>query len=126
MKLLFHSLETLLDELRDRQVGIVWIAPAVEEERRPEQGGIPTLVSRVLVTAILTDQLWAEWRYRVGRDVADVVARGLVLSASLGRQREEALARIAGYVDRQGFEIREGIVAHDTAAIDTFELPAAV
>ena len=125
MKLLFHSLETLLDELRDRQVRVVRIAPAVEEDVSREPGGIPTLVSRVLVTAILTDQLWAEWRYRVGRDVGEVVERGLVLSARLRRRSDEALAAVAQYVDREGLEIREGIVTHDTAAIDTFELPAA-
>jgi hypothetical protein len=123
MKILFHSLEALVDELRERQVRVVWVAPAVEESVSAEGGGIPSLTSRVLVTAILTEHLWAEWRYRVGRDVAEVVERGLVLSARLRRRSDEALAAVARYVDREGFEIREGIVTHDTATIDTFELP---
>jgi hypothetical protein len=123
MKVLFHSLEALVGELRDRQVRIVRIAPAVEESENAEAGGIPALISRVLVTATLTEHLWVEWRYRVGRDVAEVVERGLVLSARLRRRSDEALAVVARYVDREGFEIREGIVTHDTATIDTFELP---
>jgi len=124
MKLLFDSLEAMLTELRDQQIKVVRISPAVEQEASTEPGGIPSLVSRVIATAVLDERLWAEWRYRVGRGVADIVERGLVPPEWLRRRSDEALAIIAQYVDHEGFDIREGIVAHDTAAIDTFRLPA--
>jgi hypothetical protein len=61
----------------------------------------------------------------VGRAVAEVSERGLHLPATLQRKGNEALAVISTLVDDAGFEIREGILAHDTAAMDTFRLPAA-
>jgi hypothetical protein len=125
MKLLFDSLDALLIELRDRKVTIVRISPAIERESGARTGGIPHLTSRVIVTAAIDDHLWAEWRHWVGRAVAEVSERGLHLPATLQRKGNEALAVISTLVDDAGFEIREGILAHDTAAMDTFRLPAA-
>jgi hypothetical protein len=125
MKLLFDSLDAILTELRDRKVTVVRISPAIERETGARTGGIPHLTSRVLVTAAIDDHLWAEWRHWVGRAAAEVSERGLHLPGSLRRKGDEAIALIAQHVDRAGFEIREGILAHDTAAMDTFRLPAA-
>ena len=61
----------------------------------------------------------------MGRAVAEISERGLHLPATLQRKGNEALAAISKAVDDEGFEIREGILAHDTAAMDTFRLPAA-
>jgi hypothetical protein len=125
MKLLFDSLDAMLTELRDRKVTVVRISPAIEREGGVRTGGIPHLTSRVILTAALDEHLWAEWRHWVGRAVAEVSERGLHLPASLGRKANEAIAAISRRVDDAGFEIREGILAHDTAAMDTFRLRAA-
>src|SRR5262245_48814578 len=125
MKLLFDSLDALLSELRDRKVTVVRISPAIDRETGARTGGIPHLTSRVIVTAALDDRLWTEWRHWVGRAVAEASERGLHLPATLQRKGNEAIAAISKRVDAAGFEIREGILAHDTAAMDTFRLPAA-
>jgi hypothetical protein len=125
MKLLFDSLDALLTELRDRKVTAVRISPAIEREGGARTGGIPHLTHRVIVTAAIDDHLWAEWRHWVGRAVAEVSERGLHLPATLQQKGNEALAAISRRVDDAGFETREGILAHDTAAMDTFRLPAA-
>ena len=125
MKLLFDALDAILTELRERKVTVVRISPAIERETGARTGGIPHLTSRVIVCAAIDEHLWVEWRYWVGRAVAEISERGLHLPASLQRKGDEALAAIAKRVDDEGFEIREGILAHDTAAIDTFRLPAA-
>jgi hypothetical protein len=124
MKLLFESLDAMLTELRDRKVTVVRISPAIEREGGARTGGIPHLTSRVILTAALGDHLWAEWRHWVGRSVAEVSERGLHLPERLRHKGDEALAAISRLVDEAGFEIREGILAHDTAALDTFRLPA--
>ncbi len=125
MKLLFPSLDAMLNELREAKVSIVRISPAIEREVGVGTGGIPHLTSRVIVTAALDARLWVEWRYWVGRAVAEISEHGLHLPGLLQRKSDEAIAAIARYVDDASFEIREGILAHDTAAIDTFSLPAA-
>src|SRR5262245_61635058 len=125
MKLLFDSLDAILTELRDRKVTVVRLSPAIEREGGARTGGIPHLTSRVILTAALDDHLWAEWRHWVGRAVAEVSERGLLLPATLGRKAHEALAAISKFVDDAGFDIREGILTHDTAAMDTFKLPTA-
>jgi hypothetical protein len=125
MKLLFNSLDALLNELRECKVSIVRISPAIERETGVGTGGIPHLTSRVIVTAAIDGHLWAEWRYWVGRAVAEISEHGLHLPGLLQRKSDEAATVIARSVDNASFEIREGILAHDTAAIDTFSLPAA-
>ena len=124
MKLLFDSLDAILTELRERKITVVRISPAIERETGARTGGIPHLTSRVIVTATVDDHLWAEWRHWVGRAVAEFSERGLHLPERLRHRGDEAIALISKRVDDAGFEIREGILAHDTAAMDTFRLPA--
>src|SRR5262245_52994827 len=125
MKLLFDSLDALLTELRDRKVTVVRSSPAIEREGGARTGGILHLTSRVILTAAIDEHLWTEWRHWVGRAVAEISERGLHLPATLQRKANDALAAISKRVDDAGFEIREGILAHDAAAMDTFRLPAA-
>jgi hypothetical protein len=124
MKLLFDSLDAMLTELRDRKVTVVRISPAIEKETGARTGGIPYLTARVIVSAAIDDHLWTDWRHWVGRAVAEISERGLHLPAALQRKANEAIAVISRRVDDAGFEIREGILTHDTAAMDTFRLPA--
>ena len=57
--------------------------------------------------------------------LAQVGARGLHLPSWLQEKQDRALAEVSRRVDKAGLLIREGILANDTAAMDTFRLPAA-
>lgn len=122
MKLLFDSLDAFLAEVRDRKVEIVRISPALAIDTSRRTGGIQHLVSRVLATAALDDHHWAEWRYWVGRAIAEVGERGLHLPAWLREKQDRALAEVSKRVDDAGLLIREGILTHDTGVMDTFRL----
>ncbi len=121
MKLVFDSLDALLAELRDRKVDAVRISPAIELDTSRRTDGVTHVVARVLVTAALGDHQWGEWGHWVGRAVAeDGTGGGVQLPASLRDRRDHALAEISKRVDDAGFQIREGIVTHDTGVMDCF------
>jgi hypothetical protein len=122
MKLLFDSLDALLAELRDRQVRVVRVSPMIHAETGARTAGIPHLTNRVVVTAAIDERLWAEWRYWVGRTIAEVGERGLRQPDWLRKKAAAALAEVSRKVDEAGFQIREGIVAHDTVSLDCFSL----
>ena len=122
VKLLFESLDALLVELRDRKVEVVRVSPALEIETGPWTGGIPHLVSRVLVTAALGDHTWAEWRHWVGQAVAEIGRPEVQVPTWLREKQDRALAEVSRRVDEAGFLIREGILTHDTGVMDTFRL----
>src|SRR5574341_791447 len=119
MKLIFDSLDALLTELKDRKVEIVRVSRAVHMEGGRPTAGIPHLTSRVIVTAALDDHLWAEWRLWVGRAIAEVGERGLHLPERLRTKGDRALADIAKRIDDASFQIREGLLTHDTATMDS-------
>ncbi len=126
MKLVFDSLDALLVELRDRKVDVVRISPAIEFDTGLRTDGVPHVVARVLVTAALGDHQWAEWRHWVGRAVAEAgLGGGVQFPATLRDRRDRALAEISKRVDDAGFQIREGIVTHDTGVMDCFAPPGA-
>ena len=120
MKLIFDSLDALLAELKERKVEIVRVSRAVHMEGGRLTAGIPRLTSRVIVTARIDDHLWAEWRLWVGRAVAEVGERGLHLPERLGAKGDRALADITKRIDDASFQIREGLLTHDTATMDSF------
>lgn len=121
MKLLFNWLDALLTELRDRKVDVVRILPTIELDTSPRTDGVTHVVACVLVTAALDDHQWAEWRHWVGRAVAEADRGGGVqLPVSLRDRRDRALADVSKRVDDAGFQIREGIVTHDTGVMDCF------
>jgi hypothetical protein len=122
MKLVFDSLEGLLTELRDRKVAVVRVCSAIHSDAGMRTAGIPHLTRRIVVTAATDTDLWAEWRYYVGRGLAEVGERGLHLSDALTKRGDEMLATISKRIDDAGFQIREGMLAHDTVAIDNFRL----
>jgi hypothetical protein len=122
MKILFDSLDPMLDELRERKVEAVRVARAVHVETGRPTGGIPHLTVRVVVTAAVDEHLWVEWRFWVGRAIAEVGAAGLQLPARLKERGESALADVRERVTQEGFRVRDGLLAHDMAAIDGFRL----
>jgi hypothetical protein len=122
MKLIFDSLDAMLGELRERKVEVVRISPVIHAETGARTGGIPHLTSRVIVTAAIDERFWAEWRYWVGRSVAEVNERGLHLPDWLKKKGDVAAAEISNRVDDASFQVREGFIAHDTCAVDNFRL----
>jgi hypothetical protein len=122
VKLIFDSLDALLAELRDRQVEVVRVSPAITREPLRATAGVPRLTSRVIVTAAIDAYLWAEWRHWVGRALAEVTERGLHLPEALRKKGDAALAEVSRRVDEAGFQVREGLIAHDSAVIDSFRL----
>ena len=121
-KLTFPSLEATIAAFRERRVAIVWISPEVKLKYGVQTAGIPYLASRVVVTAIIDKQLWAEWRYWVGRAMAEGTVRGLRLPDWLQQRSDQKLAEVTRRIDDAGFEIREGMICHARAAMDTFRL----
>jgi hypothetical protein len=122
MKLIFDSLDAMLTELRERKVDVVRISPVIQAETGARTAGVPHLTSRVIVTAAIDERFWAEWRYWVGRSVAEVNERGLHLPDWLRKKGDAAAAEISKRVDNASFQVREGFIAHDTCAVDNFRL----
>ena len=122
MKLLFDSLDALLVELRDRHVELVRVSPALAIETGPRTAGIPHLVGRVLVTAVLDAGCWAEWRYWVGQAPLEAGKPQPEVPAWLRERRDQALAEVSRRVDEAGFRLREGILTHDGGVMDAFRL----
>jgi hypothetical protein len=120
MKLIFDSLDALLAELKERKAEIVRVSRAVHAEGGRPTAGIPHLTCRVIVTAALDDHLWAEWRLWVGRAIAEVNERGLHLPEWLRTKSDRALADVTKRVDDASFQIREGLLTHDTASLNSF------
>ncbi|HUF91910.1 MAG TPA: hypothetical protein VMR23_05995, partial [Candidatus Limnocylindria bacterium] len=105
MKIMFDSLEGLLTELRDRKIEVVRLCSAIHCDAGVRTAGIPHLTRRIVVTAAIDTDLWAEWRYFVGRGVAEVGERGLHPSEALTKRGDEMLATISQRIDDAGFEI---------------------
>ena len=120
MKVLFESLDALLSELTDRKIESVRVSSAVLAETGRRTGRIPHLTSRVIVTATLSDQLWAEWRYWIGRAPAEIGDRGLHLPTRLKERSETALTEIRQQIEARGFRVLDGLIAHDTAAMENY------
>ena len=122
MKLMFDSLDGLITELRAQKVSAVRVSRAIQREHGPATTGVPFLTSRIIVTAGLGDHLWAESRFWVGRTIAEVGPRGLRLPDALARRSNEVLGDVTRRLADGGFEVRQGLFAHDTAAMDNFQL----
>jgi hypothetical protein len=120
MKLLLDSLDALLAELRERKIGVVRVSRVSHLETGLRTAGIPHLTSRVIVTAGIDDHVWAEWRHWVGRAAAEVGEQGLRLPERLKKRTDTILAEVSHCVDTAGFQIRQGLLTHDTATMDTF------
>ncbi|PYM12459.1 MAG: hypothetical protein DMD81_23925 [Candidatus Rokuibacteriota bacterium] len=122
MKLMFDSLDGMMTELRTHKVNAVRVSRAIQRENGQATTGVPFLTSRIIVTAGLGDHLWAESRFWVGRTIAEVGPRGLRLPEALARRSDEMLGDVTRRLDNAGFEVRGGLFAHDTAAMDNFQL----
>jgi hypothetical protein len=120
MKLIYDSLGAMLAELRDRKVEAVWVSPAIQPEPGRRRPGIPRFTSRIIVTARIDEHLWAEWRLWVGSALAELGERGPRLPEPLRLRSEHRLKDVKSRIEAEGFRTREGLLAHDSAAMDVF------
>jgi hypothetical protein len=122
MKLLFGSLDAMLEELRAHKPSVVRVGRAIQREHGPRTGGVPQFTARVIVTAGIHDHVWAEARFLVGTGRAQLGARGLTLPPDLGRRTDDLLAEARRRIEEAGFTVTDGLLAHDTASMDNFAL----
>src|SRR5206468_1151868 len=119
MIFVFYRLD-FLRERQNHQVERVRVSPALEIETGPRTSGVPHLVSRILVTAALDDDNWAEWRHWVGQAVVETARSEIQMPPWLRDTQDHALAEVSRRVDEAGFFIREGIPPHERGVMGTF------
>jgi hypothetical protein len=117
MKLIYGTLGAMLAELRERKVEAVRIARFIQSEAG-RTTGIPWYASRIVVTAPLDGGLWAECRLSAGRGMAELAEGAVRLPEALRQRGEKLLAEVKGRVDAEGFRVLDGMLTHDSAAID--------
>ena len=83
-----------------------------------EGSGLPRYTSWVIVSAHVDWEKWAEWRLVVGRQRAEVTARGCGVPEKLAALTEEKLAEVRGWIEAAGLAMRDGILAGDTEALE--------
>ena len=117
MKLIYGSLGVMLAELRERKVEAVRVSPLTQSEAG-RATGIPHYASRVVVTAPLDGQTWAECRLWVGRGMGEVSERGFRLPEALRERGQKLLEEAKGQIEAAGFRVLEGMLAHDADVVD--------
>lgn len=122
MKLIFGSLDALLAELAHHHATGVRVCRAVQRDSGLKATGVPHFTSRIIVTAGLEDHLWAEARFWVGREQAVGGPCGLRLPSSLEKRGVALAEEIRRRVESTGLAVLDGLLAHDTAAMDNFAL----
>jgi len=120
MKVLHDTLDALLADVTDLKVPVVRVCTLVQSAPTSPVAGVPQLTVRIVVTAMLDERLWAEWRWWVGRSLADVGERGLRLPETLGRRAQERLAEVRSRIAAAGLRVREGMLAEDGTSMDAF------
>ncbi len=117
MKLIYGTLGAMLTELRERKVEAVRVSRVIQSEVR-RTPGIPSYTSRILVTAVVNDESWAECRLVVGRGLGELTEGAIRLPEALRKRGEKLLKEVKGRIEAEGFTILEGMLAHDTVALD--------
>jgi hypothetical protein len=120
MKILHDSLDSLLAELAELQARTVRVSSLIQSEPAAPMAGVPQLTVRIVVTAMVDERLWAEWRLWVGRSLAEVGETGVRLPDTLRRRVQDRLAEVRRRVEAAGLAIREGLLAHDATSMDVF------
>ena len=116
MKIVHGSLRALLQEVTERNLEAVRVAAFLQSDVVSD--GMPRYTAWVVVTAMLDEPLWAEWRLLVGRGHAEVTEQGAVAPARLGELLKHRTREIRTRVAEAGLGVRDGILAHDAEAMD--------
>src|SRR5215471_15184081 len=79
---------------------------------------IPYYTGWVIVSAHVAGEQWAEWRFAVGRQRAEISEHGLSVPDKLIARTEDKLAEVRGWIDAAGLRGREGILAADAETLE--------
>lgn len=116
MKVVHGSLRALLQEVHERKVEAVRVAAFMQSDIVPD--GMPRYTAWVVVTAALDGTLWAEWRLLVGRGLAEVTEHGAAAPVRIAGLLKQRTLEVRTRVTEAGFEVCDGILAHDAEAMD--------
>jgi hypothetical protein len=72
----------------------------------------------VVVTGLLDENFWTEWRLLVGRGYAELTEHGAVVPTRIAELLKEKTREIRARVTEAGHGVRDGILAHDAEAMD--------
>src|SRR5262245_45245475 len=116
MKVIHGSLKGLLAEVKDRKIASVRVAAFMQSD--VVTNGLPRYTAWVIVTALLDWGCWTEWRLLVGRGHAEVTESGAVVPPRIAERMTDRAHEVRARVADAGFEVREGLFAHDAESMD--------
>jgi hypothetical protein len=116
MKIIHASLQALLSEVKERNVGPVRVGAVTQSNAAGN--GIPGGTSWIVVSAPVGWDQWVEWRHRVGRDGADLSDDADDIPPTVLAVISERLSEVWTRVVAAGLEVRDGIIANETEAMD--------
>ncbi|HXH05147.1 MAG TPA: hypothetical protein VNI83_01010 [Vicinamibacterales bacterium] len=120
MKLLYDTLDAMLAELARVKVSMVRVGPLIQADGVVAGAATPAVSVRIVVTALIDERFWAEWRLWIGRTQLEVEEDGFAIPERLRRRTEQRLVLVQSRVEAAGFRLLEGVLAPDGAAMDTF------
>ena len=118
MKIIHGSLSSLLTEAKEHgKVDGVRVAAMMQSTF--EGAGLPRYTSWVIVSSRADHwEQWAEWRFVVGRQRAEVTEHGCRVPEKLVALTEEKLAEVRGWIEAAGLLMRDGILAGDAESLE--------
>jgi hypothetical protein len=116
MKIIHASLEALLTEVKQRNVGAVRVGAVMENDA--VGNGIPRCTSWIVVSAPVGWDQWIEWRHCVGRDGTDSLDEADDIPPAVLGVINERLSAVWTRVVGAGLEVRDGVIANETEAMD--------
>ena len=117
MKIIHGSLSSLLTEVKE-QGKVDGVRVAAMMQSAFESTGTPRYTSWVIVSAHVDWEKWAEWRFVVGRQRAEVTDQGFRVPDKLAALTEEKLGEVRGWIEAAGLLMRDGILAGDAEALE--------
>ena len=117
MKIIHGSLSSLLTEVKE-QGKVDGVRVAAMMQSTFESAGTPVYTSWVIVSAHVDWEKWAEWRFVVGRQRAEVTEQGFRVPDKLAALTEEKLGEVRGMIEAAGLLMRDGILAGDAEVLE--------
>ena len=116
MKIIHASLQALLSEVKERNVGAVRIAAVMQSDA--VGNGILRCTSWIVVSAPVGWDQWVEWRHCLGGDSTDPRAEAEDIPPAVLAVINERLIEVCARVVAAGLEVRDGVIASETEAMD--------
>jgi hypothetical protein len=118
MKIIHASLQALLTEVKERNVGAVRLAAVMQNDTAAN--GTPRRTSWIVVSApVGWDQWdqWVQWQHSVGGDGPELGEDGGRIPYRIMALMKERLIEVCARVVAAGLEVRDGIIADDAEAV---------